>query len=108
MQGEGRKRWSISDDPEYAPEKEESFFENIDVRVLKDFQPKARSLLEPGDVLYLPPRVAHHGISEGCDAVCVTYSIGFLAPTHDDLILSYAQSAVDTRNAVTERWVIRG
>lgn len=104
MQGEGRKRWSISDDPEYAPEKEESFFENIDVRVLKDFQPKARSLLEPGDVLYLPPRVAHHGIADGCDAVCVTYSIGFLAPTQDDLILSYAQSAVDTRNAVTERW----
>jgi len=104
MQGEGRKRWSISDDPKYAPEKEESFFENIDVRVLKDFQPKACSLLEPGDVLYLPPKVAHHGIAEGCDAVCVTYSIGFLAPTHDDLILSYAQSAVDTRNAVTERW----
>jgi ribosomal protein L16 Arg81 hydroxylase len=104
MQGEGRKRWSISDDPIYAPEKEESFFQNIDVRVLKDFQPKARSLLEPGDVLYLPPKVAHYGVAESCDAVCVTYSIGFLAPTHDDLILSYAQSAVDTRNAVTERW----
>ena len=104
MQGEGRKRWCISDDPEYAPEKEESFFENIDVRVLKHFTPRACSLLEPGDVLYLPPKVAHHGIAEGCDAVCLTYSIGFLAPTHDDLILSYAQSAVDTRNAVTQRW----
>lgn len=95
IQTDGCKRWSISDDPEYAPDNEEAFFQDIDVKVLKDFRPKFCSVLEQGDVLYLPPKVAHHGVAELCDSVCITYSIGFLAPTHDDLVLSYAQASVE-------------
>ena len=104
IQADGCKRWSISDSPEYAPDNEDAFFEDADVKVLKDFQPKLCSLLRPGDVLYLPPKVAHHGVAELCDAVCTTYSIGFLAPTHDDLVLSYAQASVDGGDDVSGRW----
>jgi 50S ribosomal protein L16 3-hydroxylase len=73
----------------------EAFIPDIDVKVLKDFHPQACSVLEPGDMLYLPPKVAHHGVAEQSDPVCTTYSIGFLAPTHQELVLSYAQVGPD-------------
>jgi 50S ribosomal protein L16 3-hydroxylase len=98
IQADGCKRWAISESPEYAPDNEDAFFADIDVNVLKDFQPQACSVLRPGDVLYLPPKVAHHGVAELCDTVCTTYSVGFLAPPHDDLVLSYAQASVDGRD----------
>jgi len=103
IQGEGQKLWSISDNPEYAPENEDAFYAEAEVKVLRDFQPRESSLLEPGDVLYLPPKVAHHGVAKGSDTVCTTYSVGFLAPTRDDLVLSLAQSTVDTGEG-TRRW----
>ena len=103
IQGTGRKRWSISDSAEYVPDNDKAFFPEAEVRVLKDFQPQSCSLLEQGDILYLPPKVAHHGVAEGCDSVCTTFSVGFLAPTHDELVLSYAQSSVDTHDG-SQRW----
>lgn len=107
-QAEGCKRWSISDNTEYAPDNEKAFFAESEVRVLKKFDPKFCSVLEPGDILYLPPKVAHHGVAEDCDAVCITYSIGFLAPLHDDLTLSYAQYYIDNRDDAgrwTDPWL---
>lgn len=104
IQAEGCKRWSISDSPEYAPDNEGAFFEDIDVKVLKDFQPKFCSVLRPGDVLYLPPKVAHHGVAELCNTVCTTYSVGFLAPSHEELVLSCAQASVDERHDFSQRW----
>jgi ribosomal protein L16 Arg81 hydroxylase len=103
IQADGSKRWSISDSIEYTPDCAASFFEDIDVRVLRDFRPQLCSVLEPGDALYLPPKVAHHGVAERCDTVCTTYSVGFLAPPHDDLVLSWAQARVDGRDD-TGRW----
>ena len=103
VQGEGCKQWSISADPEYAPENDDAFFPDAQVRVLRDFHPTTQSLLKPGDVLYLPPKVAHHGVAEADEGVCVTYSVGFLAPTHDELVLSYAQASADGRTRV-KRW----
>ena len=57
-------------------------------------------LLQPGDMLYLPPRVAHHGVAteEG-----FTYSVGFLAPRHRDLLLSYAAAAGEAQRDA--RWM---
>jgi 50S ribosomal protein L16 3-hydroxylase len=48
--------------------------------------PEAEWLLEPGDMLYLPPGIAHRGVAEG---PCFTYSIGFLAPSHAELVQSF-------------------
>ena len=53
------------------------------IKVLRSFVPEQEWLLEPGDMLYLPPGVAHHGVAEG---PCFTYSIGFPAPSHAELV----------------------
>ena len=54
--------------------------------MLRNFRAEEEWLLEPGDMLYLPPGVAHWGVAE---EPCFTYSIGFLAPSHQDLVHSF-------------------
>ena len=103
IQGTGHKRWSISDCAEYVPDNDEAFFPDAEVRVLKNFQPQSCSLLKQGDILYLPPKVAHHGVAECCKTICTTFSVGFLAPAHDELVLSCAQASVDTHDG-SQRW----
>lgn len=80
LQGPGRRRWQISvtDDLECSDEEE--------VRVLRRFTPTDEWVLEPGDMLYLPPRVAHWGVAV---TECTTYSIGFAAPTHEQLVHNF-------------------
>lgn len=80
IQGLGRRRWQIGqlcdEDTELLP--------HDDLRLLSDFRPQEEWLLEPGDILYVPPRVAHNGVAVGAD--CMTYSIGFRAPSRAELI----------------------
>ncbi len=80
LQGPGRRRWQVSRGGSRALD------ENASIKVLASFEPEEEWLLEPGDMLYLPPGVAHRGMAEG---ECFTYSIGFLAPSHADLIGSF-------------------
>jgi 50S ribosomal protein L16 3-hydroxylase len=77
LQGRGRRRWRIERNP--APR----FRPGLDLRILESFAPEREWVLEPGDMLYLPPGVAHHGIAL---EDCMTYSIGFRAPRHADLL----------------------
>lgn len=80
LQGPGRRRWQVSRqrDREVDPD--------AAIKVLRSFVPEDEWVLEPGDMLYLPPGVAHHGIADG---PCFTYSIGFVAPSHGDLYRSF-------------------
>jgi 50S ribosomal protein L16 3-hydroxylase len=55
-----------------------------DLRLLANFEVTDEWVLEPGDILYVPPRLAHNGIAVGDD--CMTYSIGFRAPSRSELI----------------------
>jgi 50S ribosomal protein L16 3-hydroxylase len=80
LQGPGRRRWQISRQRDRSVEPDAS------IRVLRSFVPEAEWLLEPGDMLYLPPGIAHRGVAEG---PCFTYSIGFLAPSHGELVQSF-------------------
>ena len=84
IQAKGTREWQIESKAQIIDE----FKPNLDVRLLKKFKPDQRWKLEPGDMLYLPPRFAHHGIAQTDD--CMTYSIGFRAPTHAELIDSAA------------------
>ncbi|THF64208.1 cupin domain-containing protein [Pseudothauera rhizosphaerae] len=76
LQGIGKRRWRIGD------QKDHSLVEGAPLRILKDFRPTHDWILEPGDLLYLPPHWAHDGIAVG---ECTTYSIGFRTPTAQEL-----------------------
>jgi 50S ribosomal protein L16 3-hydroxylase len=80
LQGPGRRRWQVSAQDDLALDPRAA------IKVLERFVPDEEWLLEPGDMLYLPPGVAHLGVAEG---PCFTYSIGFLAPTHEELVQSF-------------------
>ncbi|MDC6134742.1 cupin domain-containing protein, partial [Burkholderia gladioli] len=56
--------------------------EDLPLKVLQHFEPTEDWVLEPGDMLYLPPHIAHDGIAEG---ECMTCSIGFRAPSAGEL-----------------------
>jgi 50S ribosomal protein L16 3-hydroxylase len=72
---------------------DEEIVPDLDVRMLADFDADEEFVLGPGDLLYLPPRVAHHGIAE--DDECMTYSVGFRAPRHQDLVGGFLQHAIE-------------
>ena len=71
LQVQGRRRWQI------GRASDESFIDGLPLRVLRKFEPETEWTLDPGDMLYLPPRWAHDGVAVG---ECMTCSIGFRAP----------------------------
>ncbi|OLO07662.1 transcription factor [Salinicola sp. MH3R3-1] len=86
LQVSGKRRWQLGG----SPGDKASLIPGIDLRILENFSVEAGQewVLEPGDMLYLPPGVAHHGVSESED--CMTFSIGFRAPSADEVVTSYA------------------
>jgi 50S ribosomal protein L16 3-hydroxylase len=75
IQGIGQRRWRIGN------QKDQTLIDGLPIRILKDFRPVHDWILEPGDMLYLPPEWAHDGIAVG---ECMTYSVGFrAAPTQE-------------------------
>jgi len=80
LQGPGKRRWQVSHQTDRTLDPDAA------IKVLKHFECEAEWLLEPGDMLYLPPGVAHWGVAE---TPCFTYSIGFLAPSHRELMQNY-------------------
>ena len=81
LQAEGQREWRIG---QMCSEQDE-FLKETKLRLLAKFEETDRWTLEPGDMLYLPPRLAHYGISQGN---CQTYSIGFRAPSQSELMHS--------------------
>lgn len=85
LQGLGKRKWRISQQQDLT------LIEGAPLRILKNFVQEKEYVLEAGDMLYLPPHVAHWGIAEGD---CMTYSIGFRAPVAQELgeqFLGYLQ-----------------
>jgi 50S ribosomal protein L16 3-hydroxylase len=80
LQGQGRRRWQISG------QKDHTFVAGLDLRILERFSPDREWVLEAGDLLYLPPGVAHHGVAE---SECLTWSIGFRAPADQELVAGF-------------------
>ena len=92
LQVHGRRRWRI------GPVTDDRFLDDLPVRILQNFQPNETWDLEPGDMLYLPPRWGHDGIALG---ECMTCSIGFKAPLRgelaSDLLARLADGAAEDR-----------
>lgn len=85
LQGEGERLWRISEQEDL------SLVQGASLRILQNFNTEQEWVLEPGDMLYLPPHVAHWGIAAGN---AMTYSIGFRAPSAQELaseFLNYLQ-----------------
>ena len=76
LQAQGRRRWRI------GRQKDLALQEGVPLKILANFQPQQEYLLEPGDMLYLPPGYAHDGVADG---ECQTCSIGFRAPARGEL-----------------------
>lgn len=92
----GRRRWQIA-----APRPEAREIPGLDLRVLAEFSAEQEWVLEPGDLLYLPPGVPHHGVALD---ECMTCSVGFRAATRRELFsdlaeLLYASIPEDARYA---------
>jgi len=87
LQGQGHRRWQISTQTDLA------LLDGAPLKILRHFEAESEWVLGPGDMLYLPPHVAHYGVAE--DA-CMTYSIGFRAPTAEELAHGFLMHLQDT------------
>ncbi|MER2297750.1 MAG: cupin domain-containing protein, partial [Pseudomonas sp.] len=82
LQGHGERNWKVgqmcnSDSP---------LLEHADLRILAEFEQSGEWTLEPGDMLYLPPRLAHYGVAVDN---CLTYSVGFRAPSAAEVLTHF-------------------
>ena len=87
LQTSGRRRWRI------GRQKDLSLREDMPLKILANFAPEQTFDLEPGDMLYLPPRYAHEGVA--LDGDCQTYSIGFRASSAGELATQLMQRMAD-------------
>ncbi|WP_246309828.1 JmjC domain-containing protein [Hydrogenophaga aromaticivorans] len=77
LQASGQRHWRIGRQSDLSLEP------NVPLKILSNFEPEEEHLLNPGDMLYLPPRWAHDGVAVGDD--CMTYSVGFRVPQRGGL-----------------------
>ena len=91
LQVQGRRRWRI------GRQKDRSLLPDLPLKILAHFEAEQEWVLEPGDMLYLPPAWAHDGVAVGDD--CMTCSIGMRVPTRVDLARSVLQRALDETEA---------
>ncbi|MFJ3053861.1 MULTISPECIES: cupin domain-containing protein [Pseudomonas] len=82
LQGHGHRRWKVGQTCDASS----PMLPHADLRILAEFEESAEWVLEPGDMLYLPPRVAHYGIAEDD---CMTYSVGFRAPSAAEVLTHF-------------------
>lgn len=86
LQAHGQRRWRI------GRQKDLTLRDDVPLKVLANFEYEEEFILNPGDMLYLPPRYAHDGVALN---ECMTYSIGFRAPDGRGLALELLQRMVD-------------
>ncbi|MGE5160209.1 MAG: JmjC domain-containing protein [Betaproteobacteria bacterium] len=98
LQAWGRRRWRISRQRDLA------VVPDAPLKLLADFRAEEEWVLDAGDMLYLPPGVAHDGTAVG---ECLTYSIGFRAPTYQELLEPWLADFAD-HAAVPGRYADRG
>lgn len=84
IQGAGKRRWQTGQ----MCDASSPLLPHDDLRLLADFEVQNDWVLEPGDMLYVPPGIAHNGVAVGDG--CMTYSIGFRAPATSELLAHYA------------------
>ena len=90
LQVHGRRRWRI------GRARDTSWVDDVPLKILRRFEPEHDWVLEPGDMLYLPPAWAHDGVAVG---ECMTASVGFRSPKPSELageLLARLAEDIDT------------
>ena len=87
LQAEGQRRWKVGG--VYGPDAPR--VQGTPLHILRDFETVEEYVLNPGDMLYLPPGVAHWGIAEND---CMTLSIGFRTPSHAETLTGFTDYLV--------------
>jgi 50S ribosomal protein L16 3-hydroxylase len=85
LQAQGQRRWQI----DASPNPPLGFRDDVELKLLREFHPTHDWVLNPGDMLYLPPGVPHHGVAENA---CLTFSVGMRAPAAAELLGDYADT----------------
>jgi 50S ribosomal protein L16 3-hydroxylase len=98
LQVQGRRRWRI------GPVRQPLWAKGVPLKLLQNFEPAQEWVLEPGDMLYLPPLWGHDGIAEG---ECITCSIGFRTPARDTLAQELLQHLADGLEADAQQGLYR-
>ncbi|GAB4302481.1 MAG: cupin domain-containing protein [Thiohalomonadaceae bacterium] len=88
IQGAGHRRWQIN----RQEPSDDDLLPDLPLKIMKNFVAEEEWVLEPGDMLYLPPGVAHHGVA--LDNDCITISVGYRAPTVGGIISGYCNDAL--------------
>ena len=83
LQAEGERRWKVGQWCDASTE----LVEGTPLSILSEFETQEEWVLSPGDMLYLPPKLAHWGVAE---KDCITLSVGFRAPSDQDLLGKFA------------------
>ena len=86
LQGKGSRKWLLEENPN------QDYIPNLDIKLLKTFNPTIEWILEPGDMIYIPPNVAHHGISLKDS---ISYSLGFKSIRYNHLIDHYISQIIN-------------
>ena len=84
IQATGKRRWQIS----HAEVTEDNQVANTPLRIQKEFTAEQEWVLEPGDMIYIPPNVSHHGVSLG---ESISFSVGYRAVSHADLLNDFIE-----------------
>lgn len=82
LQGYGHRRWQIGQ----MCDSQSPLLPDLELKILAQFDKTEQWTLEPGDMLYLPPCLAHCGIAEDD---CMTYSVGFRAPSAAEVLTHF-------------------
>lgn len=95
LQAWGRRRWRI------GPVAWPKLVDGLPLKILEGFEPDEEWVLEPGDMLYLPPGWGHDGIADG---PCMTCSIGFRAPSRHEFLAAFLAEAADSPGGTDPRF----
>ena len=90
IQLEGTRRWSIDESFEF----DSTALDGPELKILKNPSTTQSWDLNPGDMLYLPPNMPHHGVAQG---ECMTLSVGFRAPSSGELVQAWLDDIGETK-----------
>lgn len=88
IQAQGQRRWQITT----QPAKPDNFLAGLDLRIMRDFEAEQEWVVNPGDMLYLPPNVPHYGVALN---ECMTYSVGFRAPSQAEMLENLVENLLE-------------